>query len=136
MFGKNNVQRNFKKQMREIEKELKSEEKQDEGVLSNNLFKLRFYGYNHNSRKVWFGRLFSGGFLSIIGLILVIRIIGSMVSYFIYRPYFNNDIFNSYYSGDYSQTVVYSDKILRKDQYNYNALLFKAKSLRALEKFL
>jgi len=135
MFGKNNVQKNFKKQMKELEKELKSKEKQDEGALSNNLFKLRFYGYNHNSRKARFGRMFSGGFFSILGLVIAIRFIMSIVSYFLYRPYFNTDMINSYYAGDYSQTVVYSDKVLKRDQYNYDALLFKAKSLRALEKY-
>ena len=137
MIGKNNVQRNFKKQMREIEKELKSKEKQDEGVLSNNLYKLRFYGYNHGSKKVRFGRLFSGGFFSIIGLLIVIRFIMSIASYFMYRPYLNlnTDLIDSYYAGDYSQAVAYSDKLLKRDQFNYNALLYKAKSLRALEKY-
>lgn len=135
MFGKNNVQKNFKKQMNEIEKELKSKEKQDEGVLSNNLFKLRFYGYTHDSRKVRFGGMFSGGIFSIIGIIFAIRIIMSIASFFIYQPYSHSDMVNSYYEGDYSQTLIYSDKVLKKDHYDYNALLFKAKSLRALEKY-
>lgn len=137
MFGRNNVQKNFKKQMKEIEKELKTQEKQDEGVLSNNLFKLRFYGYNHNSRKVRFGRLFSGGIFSIIGILIVIRIIMSTVSFFLYGPInnLNSNMVSSYYSGDYSQTIRYSDKMLRKDEDNYIALLYKAKSLRALERY-
>lgn len=135
MFGRNNVQKNFKKQMKEIEKDLKSKEKQDEGVLSNNLFKLRFYGYTHNSRKVRFGRMFSGGIFSIIGIIFVIRIVMSIVSYFIYQPYSHSGMVNSYYEGDYSQTLIYSDKVLKNDHYDYNALLYKAKSLRALEKY-
>ncbi len=135
MFGKNNVQKNFKKQMKEIEKDLKSKEKQDEGVLSNNLFKLRFYGYTHGSRKVWLGKIFSGGIFSIIGIIFVIRFIMSLVSSFMYQPYLGSDMINSYYEGDYSQAVMYSDKVLKKDHYDYNALLYKAKSLRALEKY-
>lgn len=135
MFGKNNVQKNFKKQMKEIEKDLKSKEKQDEGALSNNLFKLRFYGYTHGNRKVRFGKMFSGGIFSIIGIIFVIRIILSIVSSFMYQPYLGSDLINSYYDGDYSQSIMYSDKLLKKDQYNYSALLYKAKSLRALEKY-
>ena len=135
MFGKNNVQKNFKKQMKEIEKDLKSKEKQDEGALSNNLFKLRFYGYTHGSRKLWFGKVFSGGIFSIIGIILVIRFIISLVSFFFYQPYLGSDMINSYYEGDYSQAVLYSDKVLKKHNYDYNALLYKAKSLRALEKY-
>ena len=135
MFWKNDTQKNFKKQMKEIEKDLKSKEKENTGLLSNNLFKLRFYGYSHQSKRVRFGRMFSGGIFSILGFIFVIRIILGIGSFFFQQSYLSSDPINSYYEGDYSQTIAYSDRLLNKDHNDYNALLFKAKSLRALEKY-
>lgn len=49
----NNIQRNFKKQ---IAQSLHNEEKKarkGKGVFSNNLFSLRFYGYNNTSNYIY-----------------------------------------------------------------------------------
>jgi hypothetical protein len=42
----NKTQRNFKKQMASVEKHMHQEAKKGKGVFANNLFRLRFYGYN------------------------------------------------------------------------------------------
>ena len=48
MNSKNKIQRNFKKQMQEIEKKSINEEKKNKGIFSNKLFKLKFYGDNYS----------------------------------------------------------------------------------------
>jgi len=42
----NKTQRNFKKQMANVEKKMHKQAKKGEGAFANTLFRLRFYGYN------------------------------------------------------------------------------------------
>lgn len=46
MPKKNDIQKNFIKQMKELERDLVKEEKQKKGVFTNTLYKRRFYGYH------------------------------------------------------------------------------------------
>lgn len=55
---KNRIQREFKKQITEAEKEALQKATKGEGAFTNRLFKLRFYGYRnktkHNNKIITF----------------------------------------------------------------------------------
>ncbi len=62
----NKTQKNFKKQMKEIEQDLLDKAKNDEGLFNNNLYKDKFYG-NPTSRSKG-----SISFIAVIGIIAAI----------------------------------------------------------------
>jgi len=53
MFKRNRVQKKFKKEMKDIEKITKKQEKKGEGLFVNKIYKLNFYGVNSVPKKKW-----------------------------------------------------------------------------------
>lgn len=51
LLFKNSLQRNFQAQMKEVERDLKKKAKKGEGLFTNNIFKLRFYGYSDTGER-------------------------------------------------------------------------------------
>jgi len=49
----NKIQKNYRKQMKEIENQLLEEEKQGKGLFTNRHYKYRFYGDGHSPYSKW-----------------------------------------------------------------------------------
>lgn len=136
MFGKNSTQENFKRQIKEIEKDLLKKEKENTGAFTNSLYKERFYGYTEsdsssNSKGTIFIRILKFIF-SPVGATLAFIFV-----FMFYTMFFNTsgDMNAAYENGDYEKAIEYSDKILDKEPNNYDALLTKGVSLLCLENY-
>lgn len=132
MFGKNDIQKNFKRQMNELEKDLRQKEKNESGAFTNTFYKERFYGYTNSASKrtvidkilrLIFSPL--GAFIIIIALLVISGLFGST----------EIDMNSAFENGEYEKAIEYSDKILAKEPDNYGALAIKGTSLTYLEKF-
>jgi len=126
MFKRNNVQKNFKKQMRELEKEFAYKEKLQSGVFTNPYFKERFYGYAdfdnkqtlfHKIKKIVFSPIVITVFFVILFLFLGTIEDTSKV------------MIEAYDNDNYSKAIIYCDKILSKNPNDFNALVYKGYSL-------
>lgn len=133
MQEKNDIQKNFIKQMKELERDLKKEEKQDKGAFTNTLYKRRFYGYHDidaerakakaEKRKTTLKKVYTYLFLLIVA--------GSLIKS--YNARLNeNSMVDTFSYGEYEETIKYSDRILKSNSSDFDALLYKGKSLAAL----
>lgn len=131
MFWKNDVQKNFKRQMKELEKDLKQKEKDESGAFTNTFYKERFFGYGNSDSKNVFYKIMKFVFsrLGIGTIIVVLLVISSLIG--------NNEdkMIEAYESADYEKAITYSDKILAGQPDNFNALVHKGSSLTYLEEF-
>lgn len=124
MFGKNKVQRNFKKQMKELENELKQKEKEQSGAFTNTYYKQNFYGYSDSKSNIQ--RKLPRFIFSHVGILITIYLIIAVASSFNNTK---NNMISAYDAGNYNEAIMYSDKILSKDPDNFDALVYKGYSL-------
>lgn len=132
MFEKNNVQKNFKKQMKELEKELKYKERLESGAFTNPYYKGRFYGYTDlDTKREFLGKvkkiIFSPAVIALI-LILILALSSDWDNS-------TNNMIKAYDTGNYSKVIEYCDKILSKNPDDFNALAYKGSSLAYLENY-
>lgn len=132
MFEKNNVQNNFKKQMKELEKELIQKEKLESGAFTNPYYKGRFYGYTDlDTKREFLGKVKTIVFSPTVITIVAILIIALSVSW----SNTSNNMIKAYESGNYTKAIEYCDKILSKNPNDFNALAYKGSSLAYLENY-
>lgn len=124
MFGKNDVQRNFKKQMKELENDLKQKEKDDSGAFTNVYYKQNFYGYSDSKPNIL--KKLPRFIFSPVGILIAFYLIMSVVSAFNSTK---NNMISAYDDGNFDEAIKYSDKILSKDPDNFDALVYKGYSL-------
>ncbi len=132
MFEKNNVQKSFKKQMKELEKELKHKESLESGAFTNPYYKGRFYGYTDlDTKREFFGKvkkiIFSPPFIVLV-LIFILALSSDWGNS-------TNNMIQAYDNGNYSKAIEYCDKILSKNPDDFNALAYKGSSLAYLENY-
>ena len=132
MFDKNNVQNNFKKQMKELEKELKQKERLESGAFTNPYFKERFYGYTDLDKKNEFFDKIKKIIFSPTVIILVLIFILAFSSDWDNTA---NKMIEAYDNGNYSKAIEYCDRILSKNPDDFNALAYKGSSLAFLENY-
>ncbi|TYQ16723.1 UNVERIFIED_CONTAM: Periplasmic protease [Acetivibrio alkalicellulosi] len=126
MFFKNNVQKNFKREMKILEKDLLEKEKQEKGAFSNTYFKNSFLGSDSSHGKIKKVLAFT---LHRWYVVLLVCFILFAIIY----PYPSMyKVYNSFENGEYEKTIEYCQKILRRDEYNYEALTYKGVSHRNL----
>ena len=132
MFGKNDVQKNFKKEMKNIERKLLKKRKKETGEPSNTFFNDHFYGQSNNSFGNKIKKVFN--FLLSYGLIIIIAI---FVIYYIFITVTNSTdkIYSSFEKKNYEDTIKYSDKTLENNPKHYDALTYKGTSYRILEDY-
>lgn len=127
MLGKNDIQKNFKKGIKKIEKK----ENKDR-VVSNTFFDNNFYGQNGssfgNKIKKFFRFLLSYGFIITIAIFAVYCIFVSITTS-------TAKIYSSFESENYENTIKYSDKILGRNPAHYDALTYKGVSYRLLDDY-
>lgn len=132
MFWKNDVQKNFKRQMKELEKDLKQKEKAESGAFTNSFYKERFYGYtDSNSKRVVFNRIIRFVFTPI-GMSILFVVFLAISSLY---GNTENNMFSAYENGKFEESIKYSDKILAREPDNYNALAIKGSSFAYLDQF-
>jgi len=129
MFRKNNVQKNFKKQMKELARELEHKKRSESGVFTNSHYKERFYGYvdldNEQSLFKKIKKVIFSPIVLIATFIIIIALLGvSNIT--------TNNMIKAYENGDYSETIKYCDKILSKNPDDFDALAYKGSSLTCL----
>jgi tetratricopeptide (TPR) repeat protein len=137
MWGGNEVQKNFKKQMKELEKEAKGAEKEGSGLFTNRFFKERFYGVNYDENEARLSKAFkrSGkkALKILYAVLLIVALIGgsfkSLVSPILY------DWGVKYSSeGNYEKALKIYDGMLILMRNDFELLYYKASTLNAMDR--
>lgn len=132
MFNKNDIQNNFKRQMKELEKDLEQKERGETGAFTNPYYKERFYGYNDvDNKKIIFDKIKRFIFSPIV-ITIVLLIIFALAST---SGDTKNNMIKAYENGNYDEAIKQCDKLLSKTPNDYNALVYKGYSLTSLGNF-
>ncbi|MDQ2086704.1 S41 family peptidase [Herbivorax sp. ANBcel31] len=132
MLGKNNVQKNFKKEMKSVEKQLLEREKNKPEEPSNTFFKEKFYGQSDKSVKTKFKNFFN--FLLSYGFIIIVAFF-VIYSIFISSSNYESKAHSAFEDQDYESTVQYCKSALESTPKNYDLLMYKGISHRILENY-
>jgi tetratricopeptide (TPR) repeat protein len=132
VLGKNKVQKNFKKEMKAIEKEILKKSQNNSGEPSNSFFNNDFYYQRDrsfgNKIKKFFNFLFSYGVIIFIAIFIIYCIFVSLTDY-------TDKIYSSFENENYEDTIKYSEKVLKNNSSHYDALAYKGVSHRLLGDF-
>lgn len=129
---KSKIQKEFKKQIRAVEKEMLVKEKNNTGAFANKLYKLMFYGYAENNKKR--SRQIFNISRNIVVFVCFIFLILSIFD--IATPDDNYaEALTAFNDGYYIEAEQYLNKELKRNPVNINSLILSGKTLNALEKY-